>query len=212
CDRMLDDSETCSCAPTPELGLLRGIRRRPAMYWGEVDNLFDSLVAFIAGFHRATAVAHAQVSRLVPSDFHEFVWRRIGSGPMNGHGWTSAIRLTAKSAGEAFELFFTLREEYELERLGHRIPPTDGGVTVLQPHDVDLLLDTLCAQLGFCLAPSDRQRMRINPEPNIVAFTDAVFVAEGLDPTVADRHLYRQVRDLVRAAFDRVQDGCGDTD
>jgi hypothetical protein len=33
---------------------------------------------------------------------------------MNGHGWTSAIRLTAKSPAEAFELFFTLREEYEL--------------------------------------------------------------------------------------------------
>jgi hypothetical protein len=116
CDRKLDDSETCSCAPTPELRLLRGIRRRPGMYWGEVDNLFDALVAFIAGFHHATVVAHAQVSRLVAADFHEFVWRRIGSGPMNGHGWTSAIRLTAKSPSEAFELFFTLREEYELRR------------------------------------------------------------------------------------------------
>jgi hypothetical protein len=116
CDRKLDDSETCSCAPTPELRLLRGIRRRPAMYWGEVDNLFDSLVAFIAGFHHAMVTTHAQVTRLVPLDFHEFVWRRVGSGPMNGHGWTSAIRLNAKSSLEAFDLFFTLIEEYELER------------------------------------------------------------------------------------------------
>jgi hypothetical protein len=116
CDRELADNEICSCAPTPELRLLRGIRRRPAMYWGEVDNLFDSLVAFIAGFHHATVAAHTQVSRLVPSDFHEFVWKRIGSGPMNGHGWTSAIRGTSKSPSEAFDLFFTLREEYELQR------------------------------------------------------------------------------------------------
>jgi hypothetical protein len=115
CDRELDDSETCSCAPTPELRLLRGIRRRPAMYWGEVDNLFDALVAFIAGFHHATVATHAQ-STLVPLDFHEFVWRRIGSGPMNGHGWTSAIRLNAKSSREAFDSFFTLREKYEIER------------------------------------------------------------------------------------------------
>ena len=83
---------------------------------------------------------------------------------------------------------------------------------MLQPRDIDLLLDTLCVRLGFCLAPSDRQRMRTNPQSNVVAFTDAVFVAEGLDPTVADRHLYRQVRDLVREAFDRAQDGCGDAD
>ena len=115
CDRKLDDGEACSCAPTPALRLLRGIRRRPAMYWGKVDNLFDALVAFIAGFHSAAPAVQPQVARLVPADFHEFVWRRIGSGPMNGHGWTSAIRLTAKSHREAFDLFFTLREEYEVK-------------------------------------------------------------------------------------------------
>lgn len=83
---------------------------------------------------------------------------------------------------------------------------------MLRPPDVDLLLDTLCARLGFCLAQSDRQRIRTNPQSNVIAFTDAVFVAEGLDPTVADRHLYRQVRALVREAFDRAQDGCGGAD
>ena len=83
---------------------------------------------------------------------------------------------------------------------------------VFQSRDVDLLLDTLCARLGLCLAPSDRQRFRTNPPSNVAAFTDAVFAAEGLTPAVVDRHLYRQVRDLVREAFDRAQDGCGDAD
>jgi hypothetical protein len=113
---MLDEEETCSCAPTPELRILRGIQRRPAMYWGEVENLFDSLVAFLEGFDHAIVASRADLPRLIPPNFHEFVWRRIGSGPMNGHGWTSAIRLIAKSPSEAFDLFFTLREEYELER------------------------------------------------------------------------------------------------
>jgi hypothetical protein len=40
----------------------------------------------------------------------------------------------------------------------------------------------------------------------VVTFTDAVFSAEGLPPETADRHLYRQVRDLVAAAF-RETDG-----
>jgi hypothetical protein len=35
------------------------------------------------------------------------------------------------------------------------------------------------------------------------AFTDAVFSAEGLDPDAADRHLYRQVRDVVASAFQK---------
>jgi len=33
-----------------------------------------------------------------------------------------------------------------------------------------------------------------------------------LEPTFADRHLYRQAKDLVREALDRAQDGCGDAD
>jgi hypothetical protein len=41
----------------------------------------------------------------------------------------------------------------------------------------------------------------------VVAFTDAVFTAEGLPPETADRHLYRQVRDMVAAAFRDVDSG-----
>ena len=86
------------------------------MYWGETRNLFDSLVAFIAGHTVAVAEAPAAREALVPPGFHEFVWKRVGAGPMNGHGWTSAIRLAARTDEEAFRLFFKLREDYEIER------------------------------------------------------------------------------------------------
>jgi hypothetical protein len=86
------------------------------MYWGDSTDVFDSLVAFIYGFELGRSSSGVRGSGLIPADFHGFVWQRIGSGPMNGHGWTSAIRMVAKSPPEAFELFFKLREEYETVR------------------------------------------------------------------------------------------------
>lgn len=56
-------------------------------------------------------------------------------------------------------------------------------------------------RLGFCLPPVERQRLAENPPREVLAFTDAVFVAEEMDPVIGDRHLYRQVRELVREAF-----------
>lgn len=72
---------------------------------------------------------------------------------------------------------------------------------MLSPDQCSRLLDRLCVRLGFCLPPVERQRLAENPPREVLAFTDAVFVAEEMDPVVADRHLYRQVRDLVREAF-----------
>jgi hypothetical protein len=61
-------------------------------------------------------------------------------------------------------------------------------------------------ELGFCLAPDDKQRL-INSQPNDVkAFTDSVFIAEGLNPESADKHLYRQVKSQVEAAFSGAED------
>jgi hypothetical protein len=68
------------------------------------------------------------------------------------------------------------------------------------------LLNDLCVELGFCLPPEDVERLASAPPADVVTFTDAVFSAEGLPPETADRHLYRQVRDLVAAAF-RETDG-----
>lgn len=66
---------------------------------------------------------------------------------------------------------------------------------------IDMLLDRLCVELGFCLVPEQRKRLAAMAPASVHAFTDAVFVAEGLDPQVADRHLWRQVRDRVRESF-----------
>jgi hypothetical protein len=65
------------------------------------------------------------------------------------------------------------------------------------------LLDILCTKYGFCLAPADQRRIVDDPPPEVRAFTDAVFTAEGLDPEGAGRHLYRQVREMVAEAFRR---------
>jgi hypothetical protein len=58
--------------------------------------------------------------------------------------------------------------------------------------------------LGFCNSLDDLAQLQRTPPADIDAFTDAVFVAEGLDPaSPADRPLRRQVRALVADAFER---------
>lgn len=63
------------------------------------------------------------------------------------------------------------------------------------------LLNDLCVKLGFCLPTQDVERLVDHPPPDVLAFTDAVFLAEGLAPDTADRALYRRVRDMVAAAL-----------
>jgi hypothetical protein len=48
------------------------------------------------------------------------------------------------------------------------------------------LLDELCTELGFCLRPEQRA----------AAFTDAVFAADGIDPS--PKRLYAQVHEKVK--------------
>jgi hypothetical protein len=69
------------------------------------------------------------------------------------------------------------------------------GLSVVQ--DVDALLNYLCVGLGFCLPPDEQTRLRAAPPPGIDAFTDAVLVAEGLDPLLVDKRLRRAVRACV---------------
>jgi hypothetical protein len=71
----------------------------------------------------------------------------------------------------------------------------------LGPDEVERLLGKLCVNLGFCLPPDVQDQLIENPPDNTQAFTDAVFIAEGLNPQTASRELYRQVRDSVAAAF-----------
>ena len=44
------------------------------------------------------------------------------------------------------------------------------------------LLFDLCVKYGFCLPPADSERLMNDPPPDADAFTDAVFIAEGMDP------------------------------
>ena len=74
---------------------------------------------------------------------------------------------------------------------------------MLNPNETESLLSELCFELGFCLPPEDEDKLIETPPNTVEAFTDAVFLAEGLDPQNADRHLYRQVRDKVAETFQR---------
>lgn len=78
---------------------------------------------------------------------------------------------------------------------------------MLNEKEVGDLLNRLCVRLGSCLLPDDLVRLRDDPPGEVLAFTDAVFAAGGLDPTTADRHLYRQVRDMIADAFQQAEYG-----
>ena len=40
---------------------------------------------------------------------------------------------------------------------------------------IDMLLDRLCVELGFCLVPEQRERLAAMAPASVHAFTDAVF-------------------------------------
>jgi len=67
--------------------------------------------------------------------------------------------------------------------------------------DVRFLLQRLCVELGFCLPPDTNDRLVANVPTTIDEFTKVVFTEEGLDPMAADKHLYRQVKEVVAQAF-----------
>ena len=74
---------------------------------------------------------------------------------------------------------------------------------MLDVAELDTLFSKLCVGLGFCLPPENENRLRRNPPDNVDDFTNAVFLAEGLNPEFADRHLYRCVRDVISEAFQK---------
>jgi hypothetical protein len=63
---------------------------------------------------------------------------------------------------------------------------------------VQRLLDELSADLSFCLPPREQARLRQWPMLDAGAFTDAVFVAVGMDP-----RLFPHLRGQVRARVER---------
>ncbi len=62
---------------------------------------------------------------------------------------------------------------------------------------VELLLYELCSRLGYCLPQEAQEELVSNPPRGVEAFTDAVIIAEGLDPATLEKRLRLQVRDCV---------------
>ena len=73
---------------------------------------------------------------------------------------------------------------------------------VLTSSEVDNLLTKLCIDLGFCLPPRAISQLQHSPPQDIDSFTDAVFIAEDLDPR-SDPRLRAQVRAMVSDEFGR---------
>ncbi|UUW89848.1 hypothetical protein ABFU82_14210 [Nocardioides sp. WV_118_6] len=67
--------------------------------------------------------------------------------------------------------------------------------------DAVKLLDDLCVRLGYCLSPDDQQTILGALPASVDDFTDAVIVAEGLDPLLMATEQRQQVRRLVASAF-----------
>lgn len=64
-------------------------------------------------------------------------------------------------------------------------------------------LEELCVELGHCLPPDAARAIYERPPADPNAFADAVIVAESLDPVLLETGSYRQVLDVVDAAFAR---------
>jgi len=70
------------------------------------------------------------------------------------------------------------------------------------PRQIELLLEELCVDLGFCLPPDAQMRLIHEPPADVDEFTDAVIRAEGLDPHAdIPTHLRRDVRQRVARCF-----------
>ena len=78
--------------------------------------------------------------------------------------------------------------------------PEQARPLTLYPARVAALLLELCVDLGFCLPAADQRRLEAEPPTDIETFTDAVFAAERMDPSVRPR-LRSQVRRRVGEHF-----------
>ena len=67
-----------------------------------------------------------------------------------------------------------------------------------------ILLSDLCVKLGFCLHFTESKKLLANPPVTPKEFANAVFRAEGMDPELFSRDLYKQVEDMISNAFEEI--------
>src|SRR4051812_32400296 len=99
------------------LDLLRDIKNRPALYFGN-ERPFTALIGFLTGVQVGYSIARddssIMASDFVPEGFHRFVTERFGrTYPDGGRGWMTFVRENTNTEEEAFELFVSLREEFD---------------------------------------------------------------------------------------------------
>ena len=90
-----------------------------------------------------------------------------------------------------------------------RSAPTNDDFGVITEAEAEKVLGVLCVKYGFCLPPLWHARLKTCPPKSVTKFTDTVFRAEGLDPTTADKAMYRGIYEEVRAAFERSAESTG---
>ena len=71
----------------------------------------------------------------------------------------------------------------------------------LSPGEVDALLYDLCVTHGFCIPRTAQIALQQNPPSDVTAFVAAVYRADGEDPAVGSRRVYRGAHAAVAAAF-----------
>lgn len=63
---------------------------------------------------------------------------------------------------------------------------------------VDALLSDLCVRHGVCLSPDDFDALVRDPPGELDAFVDAILIADGQDPVMADKELRRVLTAALR--------------
>jgi hypothetical protein len=71
------------------------------------------------------------------------------------------------------------------------------------------LLSNLCIRWGWCIPPDAAQKLVDFPPGTAHEFTDAIVIAEGLDPATTDRHSYRKLYTIVNAAYQHALEETG---
>ena len=97
---------------------LTEVQKRPGLYFGDPEQPYTKLLAFMDGYSMGYMMARKGDSswpkEFVPHDFDKFVCQRLGvQHGAETKGWRTCIRECGSSEQEAFRLFFRLIEEYE---------------------------------------------------------------------------------------------------